>query len=648
MSTRIHIDAKADYLLRVARRSDPVGAVIELVWNALDADATDVVVELLLNDADGVEGVRVRDNGDGMPHASCASYFGNLGGSWKATAKVSPRLGRTLNGKNGQGRIRGFALGEHVRWITVADSLTAREMTEVSGRAGDPTNFDIAGPTGVEEVNSTGTEFRSSFAPPKVNRLTADKARAEVTSEFAQFLLGHPEVTITYNGEPLDPRHAMVHSAEYVLDETLARDGVAPIVRVIEWRRVSGRELAMCDTKGVTLASAPPSIHAPGFHFTAYILWDGFRDHIDFLALSDFDAEDEVGSIVEAARDVLREHFRSRDAEKRQEQVQEWIAEEVYPYGGEELVQSAEREAFNFVATTVARHLPKQAKAKKATLRLMREVLANDPSAVLPVLDDLYGLSKRDKENFERLLDRTPLSTLIEATTQVHNRLDFLAALKLMVFDPDHSKKVKERKELHRILEGETWVFGEQFDLMVSDQSLDAVLARHLQALGRKDTDLKSVRRADGRVGIVDLMLGRARRASERREHLIVELKAPKVVIGQAEVGQLKSYAQAVADDPQFDGAHVQWDFWVIGNKLDPVVARDTAQPTSPKGLVADWGSVRIWAKQWSEIVEDCEVRLQYYTESLEHDPANGHAADYLNRIYGDLAPRTLKREQTA
>lgn len=647
MSKRIHIDAKADHLMRLAKRHEPIGAIIELVWNSLDAEATEVEVELRLNDADGVEGVIVRDNGHGMPHASCESYFTNLGGSWKATAKVSENLKRTLNGKNGQGRIRGFALGERVKWVTVADSLTKRERTVVSGSSSDPADFEVDGPHDTKE--EPGTEFRSSLAPQRATYLTTEKAVAGITSEFALFLIAHPDVSIVFNGTKIDPEHAILKSAEYPLDEDLGREHGQPVVRVIEWEKVSGRELSLCDASGVTLASAPPSIQAPGYHFTAYVLWDGFRDHVDYLALADFEGE-VVGPIVEAAREALREHFRNRDMERRKEQVAKWIEEEVYPYEGdpEGAPQAAEREAFDFVATTVARQLPKPPRAKRATLRLMREVLANDPSAVLPVLDDLYNLSKRDRDNFANLLDRTPLSTLIEATTQVTNRLDFLAALKLMVFDPEHNKTVKERKELHRILKGETWVFGEQYDLMVSDKSLDAVLARHLKALGRKTTDLKPVRRADGRTGIVDLMLGRAQRASERREHLVVELKAPKVKITQTEVAQLKSYAEAVAADSQFSGTPVQWDFWVIGTELDAVVKRDASQSNLPKGQIADWEGVRIWAKQWSEVVADCEVRLQYYTDSLAHDPANEHATEYLNRAYRDLVPKTLKTEKSA
>ncbi|GGP01268.1 hypothetical protein GCM10012278_04040 [Nonomuraea glycinis] len=42
----VHIEAKPDHLLRLARQKDPVGAVAEMIWNALDAEATHVSVDL--------------------------------------------------------------------------------------------------------------------------------------------------------------------------------------------------------------------------------------------------------------------------------------------------------------------------------------------------------------------------------------------------------------------------------------------------------------------------------------------------------------------------------------------------------------------------------------------------------------------------
>ncbi|MFG1686156.1 hypothetical protein ACGFNP_38750 [Nonomuraea sp. NPDC049269] len=181
--------------------------------------------------------------------------------------------------------------------------------------------------------------------------------------------------------------------------------------------------------------------------------------------------------------------------------------------------------------------------------------------------------------------------------------------------------------------------------MMVSDQSLDAILVRHLQELGRESEDgkLNPVRREDGRTGIVDLLLGRAHQGSSGREHLIVELKAPRVKIGQAEVAQIKSYAEAVVSDPQFRDARVSWDFWVVSTEMAEIVRRDANAPNRPPGCIAEWeGGVRIWARTWSEIIDDCEERLHFYRERLNHDPATEHAVEYLRRVHGEVAPEAV------
>jgi hypothetical protein len=642
---RVHIDAKPDHVLRLARRTDPYGAVAEMIWNALDAEADQVEVEVQNNDIGGVERVIVRDDGHGMDAASCGSYFGDLGGSWKATAKVSPNIGRTLHGRSGQGRLRAFALGQHVRWTTVAESLSGgREKTVITADVGSPTDFQIDGPEVTQEP--VGTIFDTRVSADHADRLNSESALSKITAEFAVFLTLHPEVSIIYRGQALDPAHAQIYSAEYALDTV---DGEPPSLRVIEWPDDPGRLLALCDRGGVLLGSVPAGIQAPGHHFTAYVLWDRFRDHLEHLALAEWE-DSTLLPVIDAARERLREHFRQRDDDRRREQIARWKSEKVYPYDQEpeSVTEAAERQVFNQVATTIARHVPKAQASKRITLRLLRETLALDPDGLYPVLDELFHLTKADREDLKRLLDRTSLASLIRASTEVTNRLDFLAALKLMVFEPEVSGKVRERAELHRILEREQWIFGERYHLMVSDQSLNAVLKRHLEALGRDPAtmDLEPVTREDGTVGIVDLMLGQASRGSCGREHLVIELKAPKVRVGQKEVGQVKSYAQAVASDPQFADAEVQWDFWVISAEMDDVVRRDASQPNEPAGRIANWGNVRVWAKTWAEIVDDCEARLHYYRECLEHDPAAKHASEYLQRAHGQRTPRPLQQPE--
>jgi glucose-6-phosphate-specific signal transduction histidine kinase len=91
--------------LETLTKATPLTGITELIWNALDADATEVRVALPENELGGVVEIRVEDNGHGMTQEQALAGFERLGGSWKRTATQSPQ-GRTLHGRDGRGRFR--------------------------------------------------------------------------------------------------------------------------------------------------------------------------------------------------------------------------------------------------------------------------------------------------------------------------------------------------------------------------------------------------------------------------------------------------------------------------------------------------------------------------------------------------------------
>ena len=112
-----------------------------------------------------------------------------------------------------------------------------------------------------------------------------------------------------------------------------------------------------------------------------------------------------------------------------------------------------------------------------------------------------------------------------------------------------------ETAHLHRILEGAAWLFGEQFALHVSDQTLTSLLIRHLEILERPELfDNRPVTDADGGDRRIDFMFGRVLELNQNaREHLVVEIKRPSLKVGRKEVGQIEDYARAVASDSRFE-----------------------------------------------------------------------------------------------
>ncbi|WP_112465410.1 ATP-binding protein [Streptomyces triticisoli] len=638
---KIRLETSREHIAELARLRDPVGAVEELIWNALDADAGRVVVTLERNDLGGVDRVRIEDDGSGMSAEHGEEYFRPIGASWKKRAKGTPEKGRALHGKNGRGRVRAFALGARVRWTSVSegdDTGAGRQQLVIEADRHSMDEFDIGDPEPADGT-ATGTLFES-FGGEELDTLADCRALSSLTTAFATYLERYPDVRIEYDGQILDPAAEQQHARDYVLSVPAHQGGEPARLKVVEWRRPVPRALFLCDGEGMSRTQLKPGIQAPGFEFTAHLSWSGFDDvDSEDLAFTDWAPDGPAADVLSAARDRLRGHFRTRVDERRREQVAQWRREGIYPYAGDATDEKdrAERETFDAVATTVFRHLPKSTGTRKTTFALLRSVLAHEPSDVLRIADELFTLSRQEREELNRLLKRTTLSALIKASTAVANRIDFLTALEHLVFTPEVKQRVRERDELHRILEDQCWVFGEEYALHVSDRSLDVVLAHHCRLLGRDTPAPGPVLREDGRPGRVDLMLSRvARHRKGERSHLIVELKRPGAILGMTEFSQISGYAEAVMSDDRFRDPAVTWDFWLVGNAMDKTLRQLAHQVDRVPGCAVSSPRFRIMVKTWGEIIEDCQERLRFHSAQLEYQSSTEHAMDYLVRNHGD------------
>ncbi|MBK7862484.1 MAG: sensor histidine kinase [Archangiaceae bacterium] len=121
MDKNFTVDARA--ILHLGRESirDHTTAVIELVKNSYDADATRVDIEICATSPDPTQHfIRVRDNGSGMTDSDLDTKWLRIGYSAKRTKKVSPILGRRTTGEKGIGRISADRLGATLELVTAA------------------------------------------------------------------------------------------------------------------------------------------------------------------------------------------------------------------------------------------------------------------------------------------------------------------------------------------------------------------------------------------------------------------------------------------------------------------------------------------------------------------------------------------------
>lgn len=653
----IRLEAGADHVEALAHERNPVQAVLELIWNGLDAEAREVRVDFLRNDADGITGVTVQDDGHGISPDEIDSAFQWVGNSWKRGAKTTKGVeGRPLHGQRGQGRLRAFALGTTVRWMSIADDATGkRYRCEVSATVPDRNTF--TGPEPVETDATTGTRFTAT-GRDNLNRLDADTAREKITAVLAPYLMMYPHVSVIYDNRPLRPADEIERDITEELTWHYEGSHHLAVLRIIEWKGSGkGRTLHLCDEKGVPVDDLP-SVPGADFNYAAYVLWPDMPQHASEWILSQLEQEPSVvGDLLKAVNARLTDYFDERRDAQRRELVKSWKDDDTYPYkndpGSEE--EKVEQATFDVVSTAIRRHMPKKREQRRLTLGLLKDTLQRHPGGLGDLLDQFIGLSPEEKEQLTRLLERSSLSRLIAANTSVTNRLDFLAALRLMIFDEQASKIVKERKHLHTMLESELWVFGEQFNMMFSERGLTRALEQHLSMLGRNPKEAEPVRLTNGGAGRLDLMLSAKTKEHDRIRHLVVELKAPAVTATDTEASQIKKYARAVVAHPQFADMRSEWDFVLLVTDYDDSVRGDIHQEGRPSGILdqsridpSSPVNYRVWVKKWSEVLNEAERRLDFYQQSLNHDPTFDDVRAYLLEHHGDIIPQGLFPEREA
>lgn len=385
------------------------------------------------------------------------------------------------------------------------------------------------------------------------------------------------------------------------------------------------RRLYLCSAHGSIVDELPPGVQAPGAEFTAYLQWDGFTVG-DPMTLEG-DTHTPAGQVILLAREALREHLAKRTWHREAETIKRWRAEGVYPYAGEpkDAVESAARDVFNVVAMAAARTLEetRSRSVKALSLSLMKATLESDPEALLPILHKVARLSTARIDELREILEHTSLTQLIQAGKEVGSRVDFLNGLDSILFDRQNRKRVLERRQLHRILAHETWLFGEEWYLTGDDEPLEAVLKKFLTKLGH-NVELATERpvfREDGSIAIPDMVLGRSLETNEAHTaRLVVELKRPSHKLTPADVDQLRSYASAIVNDERFARPNVTWDFWLVGNDTTREVDEMREQTHLPHGVVQSSQKYKITVRTWSEVIGAARHRLKFVQQSLQYE----------------------------
>lgn len=629
-------------------------AIEELIWNAIDAEASQIEIVLHRRELDRITRVVISDDGHGIAIEDAERIFGSIGGSLKRLRRRSPKLDRPYHGKEGRGRYKALSLGRHIEWHSQcltngkvsSFSVTVDGANLKSAKIGSPANCDGA----------PGCEVVIDNLHDAALGLDNETRLANIAHRLAPYLIANPGIRIIYDGETLDISAAVDRNELLTItDEGI--DNELPLtfeLRILEWRKSRKGSLFWCDQAGVALDESKLDLKGIRFSFSAYVLSESIRELNDDGGLALGDLNQQVRRFKQLAHEKLREYFRGRQAEEAQYVAERIRKEGIYPYSGlpETSVEKAEQQVFDVCAATIHELLPQfetvDKHSRKFTYRLLREALESSPSNLGHIFKEVLKLSEEQQEHLIHLLGKTSLGAIIQSAKTVSDRLAFINGLEQILHEKTIRKHLKERTQLHRILVEELWLFGDQYTLGGDDVSLKTVLEEHREVLGLAPLDARAKKEIVDLNDVPDLLLWRQylRGRDDEFEHLVIELKRPTVKISQVEISQVKRYASKIAENRHFDKTKTRWKFVVLSDEIAPDSKADVNQLNREPGLVTNASDYDIWALTWSQVIQSAKLRLNWIQSRLElRVSSNSEGIEYLRERFSHLLPQEAKSD---
>jgi hypothetical protein len=253
------------------------------------------------------------------------------------------------------------------------------------------------------------------------------------------------------------------------------------------------------------------------------------------------------------------------------------------------------------------------------------------------VLKSIITLSKESTQKFSDLIKISPIESVIEFSEQVAQKNNYIDILYELTYG-DISKKLKERSELHKIIEKQLWIFGERyadtpFVKLYSDKNLEDNLNKlrgqyFEYSLSRKDDNIDEEIKGKSK-SITDLFFYNEKILdNDKREIMIVELKSPSCKIGHKEITQVEKYANQIINSVEFSKQNY-YKIILISSRLSTFAEtkiRGMKKPNLDNPFCIEQyldGKVEIWLMTWMDIIDMNRKKMSYLGKVLKTNDNN-------------------------
>ncbi len=340
--------------------------------------------------------------------------------------------------------------------------------------------------------------------------------------------------------------------------------------------------------------------------------------------------ETQITAFKNFVKETINDFFKAKN-KRFQKFIKSLESDNSYPYR-EKTPTEIQETIFKEVAYLIEdeHHLiKKDLKIRGFVYSLLDKALVN--GHIAEVFNEVLKLSDESMEKFHSLLQRTELENVVQFSSQVAEKLEFLDFLHELTYG-DISKVLKERSQLHKIIENQLWLFGENYNgtpHLWSDRKIGGIFEEIRKKFfdyepSHEEENLIEMEQFDGLNDITDLYFTNEKVLDDdSKEFMVVELKSPKCAIGQKELNQIDKYAFAIENHDGLSSNKVRYKLILISSKLTPYAQSkmDSSFKTHQIPHLYDvkiGKNIEVYVMKWSDLLEQNKRKLGYLSSQLK------------------------------
>lgn len=618
------------------KNTEPFQSIIELAWNGFDARARNVSIVLHRTKLGGMESLFILDDGDGIDVKDFDSNFNRFDDSLK-------KDNIDQHGSQGRGRLAFHKLSHNAIWFTKFNNINAKiDINSASIKSYqafiDITNQDQH-PNLLERKSGTCVVLDHFH-----NELPTDSEIIKrLQSEFCCHLALNENLTLSFNDEIISAPEHDFHSFDTDVD------GSRFSIKALRWNEKPAKERSyvyLVNSKGKKVHETPSKFNKKkDFHLSIFVAseWaDTFSskgDDIFSTAQSNPTSSTwkELKKFVwKISKDIYDDFLKKQLEETLERYQQEGVFPSYSEYADRDYadwklksIKSIVRDIY-IADPAILENL--NIRQRKIFVHLLDKISSsNNNEDLFNILESILDLSKEGISKFSNQLKLTKLDNIISTIEELQKRR--LVVDKLRYLMDFHYNEVKETPDLQKIIENNTWLFGERYETMGAEEDTFTKIAKELRnSIPEIDLienqDVEDIGELEGAQRQTDLFLARKFPCLDSNgkpyfKCIIIEIKKPSISLNVKHLRQLDDYAAILQRNPGFRSQNLHFELILIGRKISKDSFEIESRMNShiqkgDMGLVADDLRMKRYVKNWYTIFDSFDLTNRFMLEKLK------------------------------